>query len=56
MPPKRVTGRSNKGFLSSTYEALTSPENASVVRSVTIFGVAVAFLASPWSEYLLPPV
>ncbi|KAI1136239.1 hypothetical protein F5Y05DRAFT_415426 [Hypoxylon sp. FL0543] len=38
MPPKRVTGRSNKGFLSSTYEALTSPENASVVRSVTIFG------------------
>ncbi|KAI1204273.1 putative TOM core complex subunit Tom6 [Annulohypoxylon truncatum] len=56
MPPKRVGGgRSNKGFLSSTYETITSPENASVVRSVAIFGAAVAFLASPWSEYLLPP-
>ncbi|OTB10304.1 hypothetical protein K445DRAFT_323080 [Daldinia sp. EC12] len=56
MPPKRVGGRSNKGFIGSTYEAFTSPENASVVRSVAIFGAAVAFLASPWSEYLLPPV
>ncbi|KAI2618264.1 putative TOM core complex subunit Tom6 [Hypomontagnella submonticulosa] len=55
MPPKRVTGRSNKGLISSTYEAFTSPENASVIRSVAVFGAAVAFLASPWSEYLLPP-
>ncbi|KAI8964314.1 putative TOM core complex subunit Tom6 [Daldinia sp. FL1419] len=55
MPPKRVGGRSNKGVIGSTYEAFTSPENASVVRSVAIFGAAVAFLASPWSEYLLPP-
>ncbi|KAI0376185.1 putative TOM core complex subunit Tom6 [Hypomontagnella monticulosa] len=55
MPPKRVTGRSNKGLISSTYETLTSPENAAVVRSVAFFGAAVAILASPWSEYLLPP-
>ncbi|KAI1104353.1 putative TOM core complex subunit Tom6 [Jackrogersella minutella] len=56
MPPKRVGGRSSKqGIFSYTYEAFTSPENASVVRSVAIFGGAVAFLASPWSEYLLPP-
>ncbi|KAI1655513.1 putative TOM core complex subunit Tom6 [Daldinia decipiens] len=55
MPPKRVGGRSNKGVVSTIYEAFTSPENASVVRSVAIFGAAVAFLASPWSEYLLPP-
>ncbi|KAI1398284.1 putative TOM core complex subunit Tom6 [Hypoxylon fuscum] len=55
MPPKRVTGRANKGVVGSTYEAITSPENASVVRSVAVFGAAVAFLASPWSEYLLPP-
>lgn len=41
MPPKRL-GRSNKGFISSTYESLTSPENASVVRSVALFGVCPA--------------
>ncbi|KAI0155381.1 putative TOM core complex subunit Tom6 [Hypoxylon sp. FL1284] len=56
MPPKRVSGRSNKGYISSTYESLTSPDNASVVRSVALFGAAVAFLASPWgAEQLLPP-
>ncbi|KAI2605745.1 uncharacterized protein GGS25DRAFT_523415 [Hypoxylon fragiforme] len=55
MAPRRLGGRSNKGFLSSTYETFTSSENASVVRSVAIFGAAVTFLASPWSEYLLPP-
>ncbi|KAI1372560.1 putative TOM core complex subunit Tom6 [Hypoxylon crocopeplum] len=55
MPPKRVTGRANKGFLSSTYETFTSAENAPIVRSVAVFGAAVAFLASPWSEFLLPP-
>ncbi|KAI2464205.1 hypothetical protein F4781DRAFT_413787 [Annulohypoxylon bovei var. microspora] len=42
MPPKRVGGgRSNKGFLSSTYETFTSSENASVVLSVAIFGVCL---------------
>ncbi|KAI1767361.1 putative TOM core complex subunit Tom6 [Hypoxylon sp. FL1150] len=56
MPPKRVGGGRSKGFISSTYESLTSPENASVVRSVALFGAAVAFLASPWgAEQLLPP-
>ncbi|KAI1336472.1 hypothetical protein F5Y15DRAFT_418781 [Xylariaceae sp. FL0016] len=62
MPPKRVLvepagGRSRapKGFFASTYAALTSPENASVVRSVAVFGGAVAFIASPLAEYLLTP-
>ncbi|KAI0474351.1 hypothetical protein F4859DRAFT_482771 [Xylaria cf. heliscus] len=60
MAPKRITvqpGRTlgSKGVIASTYSALTSPENASVVKSVAIFGAAVAFLASPWSEFLLPP-
>jgi len=45
-----------KGYLSSTYQTLTSPENASVVRSVAVFGVAVAFFSSSWSEFLLPPL
>jgi len=36
-----------KGYVASTYSALTSPENASVVRSVVIFGVClVAFRLS----------
>ncbi|KAI9643961.1 hypothetical protein NHQ30_007312 [Ciborinia camelliae] len=45
-----------KGYLASTYTALTAPENASVVRSIGIFGVAVAFFSSSWSEFLLPPL
>ncbi|KAI1421165.1 TOM core complex subunit Tom6 [Xylaria sp. FL1777] len=62
MPPKRVLvesgnprARAPKGVIASTYSTLTSPENASVVKSVAIFGAAVAFFASPWSEFLLPP-
>ncbi|KAI1091254.1 putative TOM core complex subunit Tom6 [Rostrohypoxylon terebratum] len=57
MPPKRIGGGrpSNKGFVSSTYETITSPENAAVARSIAIFGAAVTILASPWCEYLLPP-
>lgn len=31
--------RALKGFLGSTYEALTSSENAAAVRSIAIFGV-----------------
>ncbi|KAF8474293.1 hypothetical protein BDZ91DRAFT_714003 [Kalaharituber pfeilii] len=42
------------GFILSTFKALRSPENASVVRSVAIFGVAVAFLHSSWAEALVP--
>ncbi|KAI9825663.1 MAG: hypothetical protein M1832_001007 [Thelocarpon impressellum] len=67
MPPKqqRVTvqpasnGRAGpaftSGYLGGAYRELTAPENASVVRSVAIFGVAVAFLHSGLREFLLPP-
>ncbi|KAM0470913.1 hypothetical protein ACHAPX_009667 [Trichoderma viride] len=59
MPPKRIYGekgrRAPKGFVSSTYDALTSAENAAFVRSIAIFGAAVTFLSSSWGEILLPP-
>ncbi|KOS20046.1 hypothetical protein ESCO_005740 [Escovopsis weberi] len=59
MPPKRLysekSRRAPKGFFVSTYEALTSSENAAVVRSIGLFGAAVAFLSSSWSEILFPP-
>ncbi|KAI1193971.1 hypothetical protein F5X97DRAFT_327989 [Nemania serpens] len=63
MPPKRIlvepsAPRSRgppKGVIASTYSALTSPENASVVKSVAMFGAAVAFLVSPLRELLLTP-
>ncbi|KAI2640206.1 hypothetical protein GGS21DRAFT_505665 [Xylaria nigripes] len=60
MAPRRIAGEprsraASKGVIASTYSALTSPENASVVKSIAIFGAAVAFFASPWSEFLLPP-
>ncbi|PNP61131.1 hypothetical protein FNYG_14219 [Fusarium nygamai] len=60
MPPKRIPveprgRRAPKGFIGSTYDALTSPDNAAVVRSIAIFGAAVAFLSSSWGEILLPP-
>ncbi|KAI1438437.1 TOM core complex subunit Tom6 [Xylaria sp. CBS 124048] len=59
MPPKRIAGeprsKASKNIIATTYSALTSPENASVVGSVAMFGAAIAFLASPWSEYLLSP-
>ncbi|CAD6440369.1 hypothetical protein OCU04_008724 [Sclerotinia nivalis] len=45
-----------KGYFASTYSALTAPENASVVRSIGVFGLAVAFFSSSWSDYLLPPL
>lgn len=41
MPPKRIGGQ-QKGFLKSTYSALTAPENASVVRSIAMFGVRLS--------------
>ncbi|KAI0390452.1 hypothetical protein F5Y17DRAFT_461763 [Xylariaceae sp. FL0594] len=63
MPGKRVyidskgsrAAAAPKGVIAQTYSALTSPENATVVKSVAIFGAAVAFLSSSWSEFLLPP-
>lgn len=44
MPPKRVyiekpSRRAPKGIIGSTYDALTSPDNAPVVRAIAIFGV-----------------
>ena len=46
MPPKQIyvepagaRSRAPKGVFAATYDALTSPENASVVRSVAVFGV-----------------
>ncbi|TPX08089.1 uncharacterized protein E0L32_010289 [Thyridium curvatum] len=63
MPPKRVlvetSSRSrggSKGVFRQTYDTLTSAENAPVVRSIAVFGVGVAILASSWAEYLLPPM
>ncbi|CVL02009.1 hypothetical protein FPRO06_06047 [Fusarium proliferatum] len=60
MPPKRIQveprgRRAPKGFIGSTYDALTSPDNAAVVRSIAIFGAVVTFLSSSWGEILLPP-
>ncbi|VUC25313.1 unnamed protein product [Clonostachys rosea] len=61
MPPKRIavdrsgSRGSSRGFLASTYDTLTSSDNAAVVRSIGVFGLAVAFLASSWGEVLLPP-
>ncbi|CEI66584.1 unnamed protein product [Fusarium venenatum] len=60
MAPKRIaveprSRRAPKGIIGSTYDALTSSENAAVVRSIAIFGFAVTFLSSSWGEILLPP-
>jgi hypothetical protein len=63
MPPKRAylekpaTRRAPKGFLASTYETLTSADNAAVVRSVAIFGVSFHALCpaecSSWALSML---
>ncbi|KAF5027480.1 hypothetical protein F66182_405 [Fusarium sp. NRRL 66182] len=57
MPPKRIAvdRRAPRGVIGSTYDALTSSENAAVVRSIALFGAAVTFLSSSWGEILLPP-
>ncbi|KAL2798576.1 hypothetical protein BJX66DRAFT_333940 [Aspergillus keveii] len=47
--------QTEKGFLSTTYEQITSPENTTIVRSILVFGAGVAFLHSSLSELLLPP-
>ncbi|KAI6250235.1 hypothetical protein HI914_01174 [Erysiphe necator] len=48
-------GPTSKNIFSTTYQALTSPNNANVVKSLAMFGVAVAFFSSSWSEIILPP-
>ncbi|KAM7191616.1 putative TOM core complex subunit Tom6 [Naviculisporaceae sp. PSN 640] len=49
MPPKR----NQKGFIQSTYASLTSAENASVVRSIALFGAGVALISSSWADSLI---
>jgi hypothetical protein len=44
MAPKRVIGgrpsRAPQGFFASTYDTLTSSENAAMVRSIGVFAVS----------------
>ncbi|KAG7006935.1 hypothetical protein G7Y79_00012g032710 [Physcia stellaris] len=67
MPPKSTTKRvaprhgplapeegTATGYMKATYEAVTARENLGVIRAVGIFGVAVAFFHSSWSDILLP--
>ncbi|KAL5358904.1 hypothetical protein BJX96DRAFT_147459 [Aspergillus floccosus] len=59
MAPKQhivAAGRPQKGFFASAYEEITRPENATIVRSIVVFGAGVAFLHSSLSELLLPPM
>ncbi|CAG8980590.1 hypothetical protein HYALB_00002588 [Hymenoscyphus albidus] len=64
MPPKQFSvARSGgprrghqQGYFGAAYSAITSKDNRSVVQSVGIFGVAVAFFSSSWSEFILPPL
>lgn len=50
MPPKRIHGeksrRAPKGYLASTYDTLTSPDNSAVVLSIAAFGVSFVSEAS----------
>lgn len=47
MAPKRVavsnSARPQKGFLSTVYDEATNPENATIVRSLLVFGVCLLF-------------
>ncbi|KAK6330921.1 hypothetical protein TWF718_003116 [Orbilia javanica] len=64
MPPKRVNAaptairaphqRSQPSVFTQTYRFITNSENASMIRSVAIFGVAVTFLHSSVAEILVP--
>ncbi|PSS20587.1 hypothetical protein M430DRAFT_66270 [Amorphotheca resinae ATCC 22711] len=45
-----------QGYFASAYNTLTSAENATVIRSIAMFGAAVAFFSSSWSEFILPPL
>ncbi|KXT18108.1 hypothetical protein AC579_4567 [Pseudocercospora musae] len=62
MPPKAVRGSAvgprqpQRGNIAKeTYNAITNPENRSVVTALAFFVGGVAFLHSSWSEILLPP-
>ncbi|KAF2761387.1 hypothetical protein EJ05DRAFT_497937 [Pseudovirgaria hyperparasitica] len=54
MAPKRNVARPAPGYASSTYQAITSPDNRSIVTAVGLFAAGVAFLHSSWSEILIP--
>ncbi|EEH10904.1 hypothetical protein I7I51_04131 [Histoplasma capsulatum] len=49
-----VKKRQPESGLSQIYHTITSPDNASIVRSVLVFGAAVAILHSSLSELLIP--
>lgn len=62
MAPKRVQIQpadhrrpAPKGYFSSAYNTLTSPENASVVRSIAVFGVSYTLPYSVLSLVYLRP-
>ncbi|KAJ5225052.1 hypothetical protein N7468_006277 [Penicillium chermesinum] len=55
MAPKRVS-HGQKGLFSTIYDEATNPENNTIVRSLIVFGVGVAFLHSSLGEILLPPM
>ncbi|KAE8357798.1 putative TOM core complex subunit Tom6 [Aspergillus flavus] len=58
MAPRQrvVSAHQEKSFLGAAYDEVTHPENATIVRSVLVFGAGVAFLYSSLSELLLPPL
>jgi hypothetical protein len=47
-PNQRVvvagSGRPQKGIFAAAYEELTAPENATIVRSLLVFGVSASYL------------
>lgn len=46
VPRQRVvSGRQQKSFFSTAYDEVTHPENATIVRSVLVFGVSSPILA-----------
>ncbi|BCR91827.1 putative TOM core complex subunit Tom6 [Aspergillus chevalieri] len=49
-------GRPQKGFVGTLYDEITSSENATIVRSLLVFGAGVAFFHSSLGELLVPPV
>ncbi|OAX78879.1 hypothetical protein ACJ72_06808 [Emergomyces africanus] len=52
--PAKKRHHQPESTVSAAYHYITSPDNASVLRSVVIFGAAVAFLHSSLSELLIP--
>ncbi|KAJ5632131.1 hypothetical protein N7520_001905 [Penicillium odoratum] len=55
MAPKNYSA-SQKGFIGTVFDEARNPENATIVRSIAIFTVGIAFLHSSLGEILLPPM